>query len=167
MGGDRVALHRVFLAEHGVAALLVAREGQRVADVVRHELSPDGRQGGEVVVRAVLAGAALLQSVGEGERVGERLLGDGGARPRRADPVVVGGRHGAQVGGARDAPHRILDVVALPVRRPVFLREAEGGLHVGADLGEHRVLRCARTKRLKLKCILQHLRLVSFNQRRR
>ena len=45
-----------------------------------------------------------------------------------------------EVGGPCDPPGWVLHVVALPVDRAVLVREAEGGLNVGAHVREHRVL---------------------------
>ena len=45
-----------------------------------------------------------------------------------------------QVSGPCDPPGWVLHVVALPVDCAVLVREAEGGLNVGAHVREHRVL---------------------------
>lgn len=54
--------------------------------------------------------------------------------------VLVGGLEDPEVGCPCDAPGGVLHVVALPVDRAVLVREAEGGLNVGAHVREHRVL---------------------------
>ena len=66
-----------------------------------------------------------------------------GAKPEKdasAPTVLVGRLEDAKVGGACDPPRWILHIVALAVDRPVLVREAEGGLDVGAHVREHRVL---------------------------
>ena len=66
-----------------------------------------------------------------------------GAKPEKdasAPTVLVGRLEDAKVGGACDPPRWILHVVALAVDRPVLVREAEGGLDVGAHVGEHGLL---------------------------
>ena len=54
--------------------------------------------------------------------------------------ILIGWLQNPQVGRPRDPPGRVLHVVALPVDRAVLVREAEGGLNVGAHVREHRVL---------------------------
>ena len=54
--------------------------------------------------------------------------------------VLVGGLEDPEVGCAGDAPGGVLHVVALPVDGAVLVRKAEGGLDVGAHLGQHRLL---------------------------
>lgn len=54
--------------------------------------------------------------------------------------VLVGGLEDPEVGGPGDAPGGVLHVVALAVDGAVLVREAEGGLDVGAHLGQHRLL---------------------------
>jgi len=74
-----------------------------------------------------------------GQTVGQRLSVDV-HRSRRSDSVFVLRFHDSKVRGPGHAPHRVLDVVALAVRRPVLLREAEGGFDVRTHLRKHRVL---------------------------
>ena len=54
--------------------------------------------------------------------------------------ILIGGLQNPQVGRPRDPPGRVLHVVALPVDGPVLVGEAEGGLDVGAHVGEHGLL---------------------------
>ena len=117
--------------------LFVSRERQRVADVVADELAPDGGQGREVLVGVVVGPHDLA---GDAEGVGQSVPGDGAGDAGQPHAVLVLRGHDPEVGGAGHAPHRVLDVVALPVGRTVLLGEAERGLHVRADFGEHRVL---------------------------
>ena len=46
----------------------------------------------------------------------------------------------SEVSSSSYPPGWVLHVVALPVDRAVLVREAEGGLNVGAHVREHRVL---------------------------
>ena len=116
--------------------LLVAGERKGVADVVGHELTPDRGQRGHVLVGVVVGPEQLRR---DGERV-QQLAAERAGRARDPHAVLVLRGHDAEVGRPRHAPHGVLDVVALAVGRAVLLREAEGGLDVRADLGEHRVL---------------------------
>ena len=54
--------------------------------------------------------------------------------------VLVGGLEDPEVGCPCDAPGGVLHIVALPVDGAVLVRKAEGGLDVGAHLGQHRLL---------------------------
>ena len=54
--------------------------------------------------------------------------------------ILIGWLQYPEVGGPRDAPGRVLHVVALPVDGPVLVGEAEGGLDVGAHVRQHRLL---------------------------
>ena len=66
---DGQTLLVTLLPQHRLAALGEARERQSVGDVVAHQLTPDGSEGGEVLVRQVL----LHQDPGGDEqRVWER-----------------------------------------------------------------------------------------------
>ena len=116
--------------------LFVAGEREGVADVVGHELTPDGRKSRQMRVR-VVAGSDQLGGDGQAVRQPLAVHVHGARGP---DPVLVLGLDDPQVRGTRDPPHRVLDVVAFAVRGPVLLREAEGGLHVWAHLRQHGVL---------------------------
>jgi hypothetical protein len=74
-----------------------------------------------------------------GQTVGQRLSVDV-HRSRRSDSVFVLRFHDSEVRGPGHAPHWVLDVVALAVRRPVLLGETEGGFDVRTHLRKHRVL---------------------------
>lgn len=113
--------------------LFVTWEGQSIADVIGHKLTPNCGQRGQVWM-GVIRGPEQLGRDCEGIR---QWLAIDRHSPRSSNSILVLRFHNPEVRGPRDTPHRVLDVVAFAVGCAVLLWEAFGwgeGLHFLLEL---------------------------------